>query len=152
MAGSFKVASQQRTIQVIGATQVVDVMEIGAFSEPSNVYFQRYVPFASWQLLNGPQGLGFWLQPVADAIEDSLAAREASGVAFLQDIDPSSGLLTDYLDFTVSYMPPGGLLPMTTTVRYPIDNLVIEFAGGELVGLSDALAEARSQLQTVAGA
>jgi len=151
MAGSYQVASQQRTIQVVGPTQVVDVMEIGAFSEPSNVYFQRYIPFTSWQLLSGPQGLGFWLQPIVDAIEDSLASGAAAAVTFLQDIDVASGLLADFLEFTVSYTPAGGLLPMTTTVRYPIDNLVIEFAGGALSGLSDALAASKAQLQNVAG-
>lgn len=151
MAGSYKVASQQQTIQVLGPSEVADVMEIGAFSQPSNVYFQRYVPLSSWKLLDGPQGLGFWLQPVVDAIEDNLASGAASGVAFRQDVDPTTGLLTDFLDFTVSYQPPSALLPSTAVVSWPIDNLVIEFAGGEIVGLADALAQAKAQLQTVAG-
>ena len=151
MAGSYYVASQQQTIQVLGPTEVADVMEIGAVSQPSGVYFQRYVPLSSWKLLQGPEGLGFWLQPVVDAIENSIADASASGVAFRQDIDPSTGLLTDFLDFTVSYQKQGALLPSTAVVSWPIDNLVIEFAGGAIVGLADALAAAKAQLATVAG-
>jgi hypothetical protein len=150
VAGTFTIVGQQRTVQIISATQAVDVQMLAFVTHPSNVYAQRYIPFDAWELLQESAGLGFWLQPIVDAIEDNIAAGRAIGASFVQDIDPVTSLLTDFIEFTVSYNAPGALLPMTTTVRWPIDQITITLTG-EIVGLADALDAARAHLQLTAG-
>lgn len=150
MADNWTVVSTQRTPQVLSATEVIDAMVIAFVTRPSNVFAQRVIPYSSWLLLQGAQGLGFWLDPIRDAVEGAIADGSASGATFLQDIDPASGLLTDFIEFTVSYTPSGSLGTLTDTVRWPIDTLTITLTG-EIIGLQDALDAAMARLHAVAG-
>jgi hypothetical protein len=151
MADGWEVVSTQRTPQVLSASEVIDAMQIGFVTRPSNVYMQRVIPYSSWQTLQGAQGLGFWVAPVRDAIENAIADGSAIGATFVQDVDPATSLLTDFMELIVGYTPPGGIAQLTDTVRWPIDNLTINFAGGTIVGLQDALDTAKSRLIAVSG-
>jgi hypothetical protein len=151
MADGWTLVSTQRTPQVLSATEVIDAMQIGFITQPSNVYAQRMIPYSSWTLLQGAAGLGFWVAPVRDAVENAIADGSAIGATFVQDVDPASGLLTDFIDFLVGYTPRGGIGQLTDTVRWPIDNLTINLAGGTLVGLQDALDAARARLVALSG-
>src|SRR5438105_894784 len=110
MAQNYDVVSQRRTVQVLGQSQVADVMEVGFVTKPSGVYAQREVPYASWAAL----GAGSWIDTLAVAIEGLMAGGLASGATFVQDVD-STGLLADFIDFTVVYIDPTGAgLPQQT--------------------------------------
>ena len=139
MASNYVVQDQQRTVQVLGPAQVLDVMRVGATTVPHNVYFQRDIPYLSWR----DQGAGPWLGTLADAIEQRLQSGLADSAAFVQDVD-ASGLLTDAVEFTVT-LPPSGTQPgpMSTTVTVPVNMLTADTAFvGDLVTpmFEDALA------------
>jgi hypothetical protein len=151
MPDGWNLVSTQRTPQVLSATEVIDAMQLGFVTRPSNVYVQRMIPYSSWQTLQGEQGVGFWVAPIRDAIENAIADGSAVGANFVQDIDPGSGLLTDFVEFLVGYTPPGGIGQLTDTLRWPIDNLTINLAGGTIVGLQDALDATKARLVAVAG-
>lgn len=150
MASNFTVVSQRSTVQVLAANQVIKVEEVGFATKPSGVYAQVYVPWAEWEADHGTP----YISALATGIEDLIAGGLADGGAFVQDIDPSTGLLTDYIDFTVSYSPSGVALPMTTTVRVPVTLLGVDTGfGGFLSGGSatDMLRAAYDALVATAG-
>lgn len=135
MAAGYTVVSQSKTVQVLSANQVIDVEEVGFVTSPSGVYAQRLVPFAAW----AAQGAAAWIAPLAQAIEDLIAGGLAIGGQFVQDVDPVSQLLADFVEFTVAYDPGGGVLPMTTQVRVSVEALTADSAFGAFVpGLDPA--------------
>src|SRR5438309_6749385 len=119
MAASFTVLSQSREVQVLGPTQVLDVERVGFVTHPTGIYVETPVPLVDWLA----QGAEPWLGPLADTIEGLIADTAAVDGSFVQDVD-AAGLLIDYVEFVVEYVPPGSLgLPQTTTVRIPLGAL-----------------------------
>lgn len=148
MADSYQVVSQRETVQVLSQTQVLDVEEVGFVTKPHGIYAQREVPLAAW----AAEGAGAWIEPLATAIEGLMQTSAATFATFVQDVD-ASGLLTDYLDVTVSYTPAGGLgIPMTTVVRIPINAFTVDtqfgipFGTDTFVTPADAVASAYNAL------
>lgn len=134
MATDYTVVSQRRTVQVLSQTQVADVEEVGFISHPSGTYAQREVPYISW-LASGSDA---WIEPLAAAIEGLFSGGLASAASFVQDVD-TNGLIADFLDFTVTYQPTGGLgLPMSTEVRIPVTALTLDTQFGSFLGTSPA--------------
>jgi hypothetical protein len=149
MAASYTVVSQRRTVQVLSQTQVADVEEVGFITHPTGIYSQREVPIQAWQT----DGAGPWIGTLADAIEGLISGGLATGAVFVQDVD-ASGLIADFMDFTVSYTPPGGIgLPMTSIVRVPINALTLDTSFGSFTGTSpaDMLSAAHDALVYTAG-
>lgn len=117
MAGSFSVVSQIRTVQVLGPTQVLDVEQVGFVTHPTGIYAEFPVPLVTWR----QGGAGTLIGPLSEAIENLIAGSAATGASYLQDID-ESGLLVDFLDVIVEYVPPDGTRPpMTTSVPIPLE-------------------------------
>lgn len=120
----FSVVTQFRDIQVLGPTQVLDVERVGFVTSPSSIYAEFPVPMSTWRA----GGAGVLIGPLSDAIENLIAGTAATTASYLQDVD-DNGLLADYLDVVVEYVPPDGVRPpMTTTVRIPLDAFL---AGGD---------------------
>lgn len=134
MASNYVIGPEQRTVQVVSPTQVVDVQQVGFTTSPSGVYCQVVVPWAAWQL----SGAAGWVEPLAAAIEGLVGQFGTTGATFAQDVD-ASGLIADFLDFVVSYTPTTGLgLPLTTVVRIPVAYLTLDPAIAVAGGLAPA--------------
>jgi hypothetical protein len=122
VAVSYVTAGSYQTVRVLSQTQVVEVEAIGIYTQPSGFYVVVQVPLAEWQA----GGADTYLATTADLIEGVVLATPdpgqtlAAGVAYVQDVD-ASGLLSAFLDFTVSYTPKGaGKAPFTTVVQLPM--------------------------------
>jgi len=145
---TYSIVTERRTVQVLSQTQVVDVQEVGFFSEPSNTYCQVVVPVLAWAA-NGPAA---WVQPLADAIEGLIPGSGATSASFVQDVD-SSNLIADFLDFTVTYTPTTGFgLPLSTVVRVPIAYLTLDPAIATAGGLAPAEIIGKAYARLVADA
>ena len=146
---TYQIITERRTVHVLSQTQVVDSQEIGFNSLPSGTYCQVLVPVAAWKA-NGPAA---WVQPLADAIEGLIPGSGATSATFTQDVD-ASGLLTDFLDFTVTYTPTGGVgLPLSTVVRIPVAYLTLDqaIATAGHIAPAELIGDAYHRLVTDAG-
>src|SRR5689334_9654694 len=111
----YQVTTQVRTVQVLGPTQVIPVQQAGIVTSPSGVYVEYPVPLEMWNNDRGAAVLG----PLAAGIEGVIAQGLAVGGSYVQDYD-KNGLLVDYFEAIVEYIPPGPLgIPQTTTVLIP---------------------------------
>jgi hypothetical protein len=101
MAG-FALKASYPTVQVLSPTLVNDVMYCTIETSPSNVIasipVQKDVFDAS---AGGPELTNF-----ADAIEQVMTSANISTAVGTQSLD-ASGLLQDFVTFTVFYNPPG---------------------------------------------
>jgi len=148
MAANYTNVTARRTVQVLGPTEVIDVEEVGFYTIPTNIYAQVEVPYQAW-LSEGPAA---WVEPLATAIEGMISGGLATGGTFVQDVD-ASGLLTDYIEFTVTYTPTTGLgLPFTTAVDVPVAALTLDTGLGAYTGTSaaDLVSAAYNQLVATA--
>jgi hypothetical protein len=142
MAQDYLPLGSHRDIQVLGPTQVIDVERVSGSTNPHNVYFERVVPLTIF----GTTAADAYVNELANAIEDRINSGLADTASFSQDVD-ASGLLTDVIEFVVSYTatdPRKGTF--TTTVTVPVDLLTADPAFvGQLVSplFEDALAKLR---------
>jgi hypothetical protein len=115
MAANYTVTSQRPSIQVLGPSSILDVMEVGARTIPSSVDFQVSIPLTTWKQNKADADLG----SIASAIEGRLADDYIAGAYYTQDLD-ASGLLKDEIVFLVQ-------LPnqpeMTAEVAVPVQLL-----------------------------
>jgi len=112
VAALYDVTTQNRTVQVLSQNQVNDVMEVGAVTKPHGVYYQVEVPYADW--LAGRSD--FALNGQAEFIEGAFAESYVVGAAAAQDVDPASGLLINYVDFTLRIPSAPGVAGVQQTV------------------------------------
>ena len=82
MAG-YVTLPTHRTVQVISATTVLDVMELPFITSPSGVTAQVYAPYVSWLAT----GADAFIAPVATAIEDLISGGLATGGTFTTTVD-----------------------------------------------------------------
>jgi hypothetical protein len=120
-----KLVSTRRTPWVRGPTAVVDAMQLGAISTDNEVYFERVVAYTTF--LN--QGAHPIIDPIGEAIDAVLNSGTAIAATFSQDSGPS-GLLTNYIDFTilVATTDEGG--DITDTVTVSVQSIVEQGAAG----------------------
>lgn len=115
MASNYQVTSQRQSIQVLGPTSILDVMEVGARTIPSGVDFQVSIPLTTWKRNQADADLG----SIAGAIEGRLADDYVADAFYSQDLD-ASGLLKDEIVFLVQL--PGDP-EMTAEVPVPVQLL-----------------------------
>ena len=117
------------TVQVFGPDLVSEAIVCTILSGPSGSQLVRTVPDAEFQADNG-QGL---LSSLSDAVEGILQAGVATGAVGNQRVD-ASGLLADYVDFTVTYRPstpiPGEI---QAVVSIPVDVITADTAFGSFL-------------------
>lgn len=148
----YRVETQIRSVQVLGPTQVIPVQQAGIRTSPSGVYVEYPVPLPMWTENQGAAVLA----PLADGIEGVIAQGLAVGGSYVQDYD-DNGLLVDYCEMVVEYIPPGPIgIPQTTTVLIPCASFVGLQGDPFLVGLGGSpqslLTEAYDHLVALANA
>lgn len=112
------------TVQVLSQTEVADVQRVRGYTKPTGVYIAVNVPARAWKAGNDET----YTEPPAALIEGQIAQGLISGAVFVQASDENN-LLSDAVDFIVSYDPPGAdTLPFTTTVRVPMTALASDSA------------------------
>ena len=131
MASNYVTAGSRQTVQVISQTQVAPVQAVNIYTQPHASYVVVLVPLTAYQAGDADD----YLEPVAAVIETQWTNGFISGTSFVQEVDASTGLLDYFLDFIVSWTPPGGLrIPYTSIVRAPIAALSSETAFTESGG------------------
>lgn len=150
MAGNYFVNDSDREIQVISPTLVRPVEYVGIFTLPSHVYARYPVGLELWVQNQGADLLG----TLATSIEGLISGGLAVTAQYMQDQD-ENGLLVDYLDFLVRYVPPDGIRgPLDSRVLVPEELLVAQvdpflFATGN--SAADMLATEYDRLKALAG-
>jgi len=120
-----KLVSTRRTPWVRGPTAVVDAMVLGAASDAHDVYFERVVAYSS--LLT--QGAHAIIDPIGEAIDSVLTSGTAIAAVFTQDAS-ASGLLVNYIDFTVLVATSSEGGEITDTVTVSVQSIVDQGAAG----------------------
>lgn len=116
---SYKLLGSERGVQQRTPTSAEDVEILEAATQPSGVRFVRNVPYAAFTS-------GKWrsdVATIASHIESILAARPhvVSGVP-VQLVD-QQGLITNAVEFLVSYTADDGAGPFQDTVTISVQNL-----------------------------
>jgi len=116
VAANYHIHSQNREVQVLGPTEVIDVEKVGIVTHPHNVYVEWPMPLSLWQTQAGYS----FLEQIAAGIEQQFSEGLAVGASYVQDYD-ANNLLIDYCEFVVQYTPTDGRPPQRTTVLVPVD-------------------------------
>lgn len=122
MAASYVVVDQNPVTQVLGPTNVLDAERVEFVTRPTGVYAQRIVPLQAWQ----SEGADAWIAPLAEAIENMIAGGLASYATWVQNVDPATGLLTDAIEFVVTYDPGDGRPVMSAVASVPVASLTLD--------------------------
>lgn len=107
MADNFTVIGSYATVQVTGASTAVDVLRITARTIPSGVVFQANAPYKNLVGIKPGDVEGVarvFIGPLAAGIERMMGLGFVAGATATEDTD-AAGLLIDYLDVTVEYIP-----------------------------------------------
>src|SRR5258706_3236476 len=83
--GTAIIIFQQQSEQLLGGSKLQRVVEIGATTVPSDIYFQTRLPAAQY-LRSTAQIV---VDGLAGAIEDSLVGPFITGMDYRQDINPA---------------------------------------------------------------
>src|SRR5882724_799551 len=124
MAQSYTVITQNRSVCVLGPTEVIDTEEVGILTHPTNIYVEYPLPLLLWQTRAGFDLLG----QLAQGIEQQISSGLAVGGSYVQDYD-ANNLLVDYCEMVVQYDPGDGRPPQRTTVLVPLEAFIA--AGGD---------------------
>jgi hypothetical protein len=106
VAKQYVTTGSFQTVKVLSQNQVLDVEAIGIQTIPSGVRCTVPVPLAAFRAGNADD----YLSLVADLVEALIAGGtgsgggEVSGASGSQNID-ANGLLSYYINFTVTYTP-----------------------------------------------
>ena len=118
------------SVQVYGPDLVSETLVCTILSGPSGSTLLRTVPAAEFQ---SDQGQGI-LSSLSDAVEQILQAGTATAAVGNQRVDPS-GLLADYVDFTVTYVPPSPVPgSIDAVVSIPVNVLTADTSFGSFLG------------------
>lgn len=93
---SFRVETQRQGTELVGGTLIRDVIVVGAWTIPSNVYFEVAIPRAEYDKTHVLAGA----EIVAERIEAIIPIPHVAGVAFTQDVTPS-GQVANIYEITV---------------------------------------------------
>ena len=117
------------SVQVYGPDLVSETLVCTILSGPSGSTLLRTVPSTEFQ---ADQGQGI-LASLSDTVEQILQAGVATAAVGNQRVDPS-GLLADYVDFTVTYVPqspvPGSI---EAVVSIPVNTLTADTSFGSFL-------------------
>jgi hypothetical protein len=99
-------------------------------TSPTGVFCEYGVPHDAFV----QEGTGAGDQPLIQNLTDAIeaVAKQVScvtGGTFVQNIDQSSGLLTDYVQFFLQYTSPSTGGTFTTTVDVPVNDFFTEETG-----------------------
>lgn len=109
MAAQFTVIGSHTDVQVTGPQTAVDVLRITFRTIPSGVVATSNAPYR--QIVgvrpDDVQGIADrFIAPLAAGIERMMGMGVVQAAAAVEDTD-NNGLLVDYVDASVGYVPPG---------------------------------------------
>ena len=146
---SYRLLNSVENFQVYGPDLAAETLVCTIESYPSGSTLVRTVPLTEFQADAG-QGI---LSSLSNAVENILQAGVATAAVGNQRVD-TSGLLADYVDFTVTYVPsppvPGSI---TTVVQVPVNVLTADtslLGGSGASSAPDLINEAYQKLAAMA--
>jgi len=119
MASNYGVVTQNRSVRVLGPTEVIDTEEVGIVTRPTGIFVEYPLPLSLWRTRAGFEILG----SLAAGIEQQISEGLAVGGSYVQDYD-ANNLLVDYCEMVVQYTPTDGRPPMSTTVLIPLESFI----------------------------
>src|SRR5437763_16981710 len=96
MANLGRIVAQAQSIELRGTAKPSDVMEIGAITKPSEVFFQFRIPIGVWRA----EGAIPVAEAYAEQIEIIMGSPLVFGMSYVQDVN-LAGNLVDYMDIVV---------------------------------------------------
>lgn len=117
MAQFYDVVFQHQTVELLGGTRTVPVMEIGAETKPSGIYWQKRVNLSVYV----PDVIDSLLASDANVIEEIARLPTVAGIVYVQDVN-LAGLLIDELEITVTDSSGAS----SRTLIWPVEQLFIE--------------------------
>ena len=149
MASDYIVQTQTPTVQVLGPSSTIDVVQVGFTTVPHGVFAYANVPAEFYSKLGGEVAVDAFIEPLASLIERAMGIPGVIACRFEQDLS-AAGLLVDSLVFTVSVtaQSPAQLGPMTADVTIPVvffldPNIAFESVKAQILaaqGVLDAIA------------
>jgi len=101
MAANYTKVSSHQTEELVGGTTLQDVLEVGFFTIPSNVYAQARIPVSGFAPSFLPDFIATQLGILATEIESIATDPQVAAVVFVQDVS-AAGQLIDVLEITVT--------------------------------------------------
>ena len=146
MPADYDVLSSENTTVVLSQTSAMEMTRFGIVTKPSGGTVMINVPVKGVTAAQASNTL----QRYALLIEAAMRLEGVVGARAEQDVD-GSGLLADYVVFTVQYAPADGDPPgdYTREVRVLTRNLSSDVAFGQYVG--GPIADAYAFLRAVVG-
>ena len=137
-------------------TGVGIAVEMIAFTtQPTGINCEYAVPLDAFNTEgNGVSGQPL-VQNLADAIEAVASQVDCvQGGGFIQDTDPASGLLTDFVRFYLLYSPGNGIGPFSSFVDVPVNNFFTEQTGigGLIIGPAEGFVNPSDQVAAACAA
>lgn len=149
MATNYDALATQTSIQVLSPTVVLDAIDTTLRTKPSGVIFDYWLAKADFDAGTA----GTLLEQVAGGVEHIMSTEPVIGGYGTSQLD-KTGLLAQFVTFTVAYTVPGSISgPLTVDVDVPVTDFGQDAIAGENFGLADASAliqAAYANLQAVA--
>lgn len=119
LSGIATVVGSHRDTEGRGGTNAIDVEVIEVTTIPHGIYFERAVPYKSFQ----ENGYGPLVAPIAEAIEYALQNGFADDAAYVQTITAANeirGVINFYISIPGTLTQPG---PFTDVVPVTVQEL-----------------------------
>lgn len=148
MATNYDLLATASRIQVLSPTLTQPIVDCTLQTKPTGIIFNYWVDKAAWDAGTAPA----LLESVSQHAEHIIEATAAiSGFGFEQL--ENSGLLKQYITYTVAATAPGGATnALTVEVDIPISDLDQDTIAGENFGLNDAIAKIQAAYDLLTGA
>lgn len=150
------------TVKSFSPGTAITIDMVSFVTSPTGIFCEYGVPHDAFIAEGSGAGDQPLIQALADGIEGVAAAVDCvTGGTFVQEVDPSSGLLQDFVQFFLSHTnPANGRGPFTTTVNVPVNDFfasadLAEFQNflppGTNASPSDTVGNACASLKALAG-
>ena len=141
MATNYDLLTSQSSIQVLTPTLTDDVVVATIQTKPHGVIMDYWIDKTAWD-----EGLGApILEAVAGGVEHIMHTEPVNYAVGTTQLD-QSGLLAEFVTFTVAYQVPGSNVgPATVDVDVPVTDFGQDTIAGENFGLADASAAIQAE-------
>lgn len=134
MATNYDLYPTYSSVQVLSPTLTQPIVDCPLRTKPSGVFFDYWVDRAVWDAGDAPA----ILEAVCGDVEHIMQSQPVIAGVGKQQLD-ASGLLQQWITFTVAYNVPGVTAgPATIDVDVPVGDFGQDAFGGTNVGLADA--------------
>lgn len=143
MATNYDLLTSSSSVQVLSPTLTQPIVDALIQTKPHGVIMDYWLDQATWDAGEGP----VLLEAVAGGVEHIMSTEPVSFATGTQQLD-ASGLLAQFVTFTVAYQVPGSTVgPATVDVDIPVTDFGQDTIAGENFGLADASAKIQAEYQ-----